>query len=61
MVWLKSFKGYEDELDDLDRRVNDWIRDSHAEVVDVEITLAFQPGQKSGDVIYTLLFKRAGA
>lgn len=60
MVWLKSFKGYEDELDDLDRRVNDWIRDAHAEVVDVEVTMGFQPGQKSGDVIYTVLFKRDG-
>ncbi len=60
MIGLKSFKGYEDDLDDLDRRINDWIRETQVEVVDVEVTMAFQAEQKSGDLVYTVLFQRDG-
>tara|TARA_R110001592_G_scaffold58900_4_gene178705 strand:+ start:559 stop:756 length:198 start_codon:yes stop_codon:yes gene_type:complete len=62
MIFLKTFKGYEDKTLELDDTVNSWIRDSGVDVVDVKTVLSHEVGSRagSGDLLYTVLYK-AGA
>jgi hypothetical protein len=59
MIFVKTFKGYEDKPLVIDERVNTWIKTYSAEVVDVRTALSHEPGAQhgSGDVIYTVLYK----
>jgi len=59
MIFIKSFKGYEDKPLVIDDRVNSWIKANNIEVVDVKATLSHEPGAKhgSGDLMYTVLYK----
>ncbi|MFM1918604.1 MAG: hypothetical protein RLZZ303_238 [Candidatus Hydrogenedentota bacterium] len=62
MIFVKSFKGYEDKLAELDAVVNRWIRDNNVAVRDVRTALSHEVEgrHKSGDLIYTVLYD-AGA
>lgn len=59
MIFVKTFKGYEDKIHDLDSAVNSWIQDSKIEVIDMKTALAHEPGGRagSGDLIYTVLYQ----
>jgi hypothetical protein len=59
MIFVKTFKGYEDKTMELDSAVNGWIAESKVDVVDVKTTLAHETGGRagSGDLIYTVLYK----
>jgi hypothetical protein len=59
MIFVKTFKGYEDKILDLDTVVNQWILGTRADVVDIKTVLAHEIDGRagSGDLIYTLLYK----
>jgi len=59
MIFVKTFKGYEDKPLVIDERVNNWIKANNIEVVDIKATLSHEPGAKhgSGDLIYAVMYK----
>lgn len=61
MLFVKTFKGYEDRTGELDKAVNDWIRHHGAgiEIVDIKTVLAHeQAGRaKMGDLLYTVIYR----
>lgn len=59
MIFVKTFKGYEDKIHDMDATVNQWIQSSKADVVDIKTSLAHEIDGRagSGDLIYTILYK----
>lgn len=59
MIFVKTFKGYEDKILELDNAVNSWIHGTRAEVVDVKSVLAHEVGGRagSGDLLYTVLYQ----
>ena len=59
MVFVRTFKGYEDKTADLDANVNQWIQKSQVDVVIVKTALSHEPGGRagSGDLIYTVLYR----
>jgi hypothetical protein len=61
MVFVKTFKGYEDKILDLDATVNQWILATQADVIDIKTVLAHEIDGRagSGDLIYTILYKAA--
>lgn len=56
MRFVKTFKGYEDDTKALDKEVNAWIQKNKVEVVDIKATLSHQEGQRTGDLLYTLVY-----
>lgn len=61
MIFVKTFKGYEDKILDMDATVNQWIQGTQAEVVDIKTVLAHEIDGRagSGDLVYTILYKAA--
>lgn len=59
MLYVKTFKGYEDRTHELDNLVNNWLQQSKVEVVDLKTAMAHEVDGRanSGDLIYTLLYK----
>ena len=59
MIFVKTFKGYEDRTAVLDEEVNAWLASSQADVVTVKTALAHEPNSRSkmGDLIYTILYR----
>jgi hypothetical protein len=59
MIFVKTFKGYEDKIFDLDTAVNQWIQNSQADVIDVKTALGHEVDGRagSGDLIYTVVYK----
>ncbi len=59
MVFVRTFKGYEDKTADLDANVNTWIQQYKVDVVTVKTVLSHEPGGRagSGDLIYTVLYR----
>ena len=60
MVFVKTFKGYEDKVQELDQAVNGWIAGQKIDVLDVKSALSHEEGggrAHSGDLIYTLLYR----
>lgn len=59
MVFVRTFKGYEDRTAELDRAVNDWIVEANVEVVDIKCAMSHEPGSRanSGDLIYAVLYR----
>lgn len=59
MIFIRSFKGYEDKIRDLDANVNQWIAKNKVDVVAVQTALAHEPGSKAGtgDLIYTVVYR----
>lgn len=59
MLFVKTFKGYEDKTPQLDQQVNDWVRQHAVDVVDIKPSLSHEPGSRSGsgDLLYTVVYR----
>lgn len=59
MLFVKTFKGYEDRVKELDQQVNDWVAATGADVVDVKSVLSHEVGARaqSGDLLYTVIYR----
>ena len=59
MIFVKTFKGYEDKTMELDSTVNSWLQETKADVVDIKTVLSHEVGSRagSGDLLYTVLYK----
>ena len=59
MIFVKTFKGYEDKTLALDSEVNAWVQKREVDVVDIRTVLAHETGGRmgSGDLLYTVLYK----
>lgn len=59
MVFVKTFKGYEDKTLQLDATVNGWIQQHKAEVVSIQTVLSHEPNGRagSGDLLYTVIYR----
>jgi len=60
MIFVKTFKGYEDKAGEIDTAVNTWILKNRADVVGLQTVLSHENGARagSGDLLYTLMYKR---
>jgi hypothetical protein len=63
MIFVKTFKGYEDKPAQLDDDVNQWVvtHGGKVEIVDIKTCMSHEEASRarSGDLIYTVLY-RAG-
>lgn len=59
MMFVKTFKGYEDRTAELDKAVNDWIIVQRVEVSYIHTMLSHEADSRarSGDLIYTVVYK----
>lgn len=59
MIFVKTFKGYEDRTAELDDTVNKWIVAQRVEVIGINSMLSHEAESRarSGDLIYTVLYK----
>lgn len=59
MIFVKTFKGYEDKTAQLDASVNEWVSANKVDVVTVKTVLSHETEgrAKSGDLIYTVLYR----
>lgn len=59
MIFVKTFKGYEDKTQLLDEEVNRWIAKHKVQVVAVQTALSHEENSRaqSGDLIYTIVYK----
>lgn len=59
MIFVKTFKGYEDKTRQLDADVNAWVTENNVDVRGIETALSHEPGGRagSGDLIYTIMYK----
>ena len=59
MVFVKTFKGYEDKVAQLDTDVNAWLAKYQVDVVDVKTVLAHEPQGRAGtgDLLYTVIYR----
>lgn len=59
MIFVRTFKGYEDKTANLDEAVNEWIRENTIDVVDVKSVLSHEPGGRAGtgDLLFTVLYR----
>ncbi|MFC1735054.1 hypothetical protein ACFL1X_02990 [Candidatus Hydrogenedentota bacterium] len=59
MVFVKTFKGYEDKVTQLDADVNDWLAKNNVDVIDIKTVLAHEPQGRSGmgDLLYTVVYR----
>jgi len=62
MIFVRTFKGYEDKILQLDAQVNAWIQEHGVKVVDVKIALGHEPAGRSGsgDLIYAVIYEASG-
>lgn len=58
MIFVKTFKGYEDKPADLDAMVNQWIREYRVDVRGINSVLSHEVDGRSGsgDLLYTVLY-----
>lgn len=59
MIFIKTFKGYEDKTLMLDADVNTWIAQNQIDVVDVKSALSHEHESRagSGDLLYTVMYR----
>ncbi len=59
MIFVKTFKGYEDKIGQLDETTNQWIGQHKVDVHDIKIALGHEPNSRSGsgDLIYVIMYK----
>jgi len=59
MIFVKTFKGYEDRTADLDADVNRWITEHSIRVKAINSVMSHEPGgrAKTGDLIYTVVYE----
>ncbi len=58
MIFVKTFKGYEDKTAQLDDAVNEWIASNSIVVKAITAVLSHEPGGRagSGDLLYTVMY-----
>jgi len=58
MVFVKTFKGYEDKTDQLDASVNAWVQANDVSITSVHTSLSRDRAGHTGcaDLIYTILY-----
>ncbi len=58
MIFVRTFKGYEDKTSQLDAMVNEWIAENQVDVLSVKTVLSHEPESRagSGDLLYTILY-----
>ncbi|MDK1021025.1 MAG: hypothetical protein QGD90_05260 [Candidatus Hydrogenedentes bacterium] len=58
MIFVKTFKGYEDKTAQLDDAVNEWIASNNIDVKTIMAVLSHEPGGRagSGDLLYTVMY-----
>lgn len=64
MVFVKTFKGYEDKVREVDTHVNDWLKSNEngiTRVVDIKVALSHEQGSRagSGDLVYVVIYEAA--
>jgi len=59
MIFVRTFKGYEDKTGQLDQEVNAWIATNKVDVVAVNTVLSHEPESRSGsgDLLYALIYR----
>jgi len=59
MVFVRTFKGYEDKPADLDSTVNQWIQQNNVDIVTIKTVLSHEHGGRagSGDLVYTVIYR----
>ncbi len=59
MIFVKTFKGYEDKTSDLDAAANEWISKNKVDVRGIEVSLSHEANarSRSGDLLFTILYK----
>ncbi len=59
MIFVKTFKGYEDKTLALDKAVNDWIAQNTVRVRSVQTALSheYEGRAGSGDLLYTVVYE----
>lgn len=59
MIFVKTFKGYEDKTAQLDAAVNEWVARTGANVVSIQTALSHENQGRagSGDLLYTVIYK----
>ena len=59
MIFVKTFKGYEDKTAQLDAAVNEWIASNDVSVRAVTSVLSHEPDGRagSGDLLYTVSYE----
>jgi len=59
MMFVKTFKGYEDKTLQLDASVNEWIGKNRVDVADIRAVLSHEPGGRSGsgDLLYAVVYR----
>ena len=59
MVFIKTFKGYEDKVDALDNIVNAWVAQNQVDVLRVQTAMSHEAESRarSGDLVYTVLYR----
>jgi len=59
MIFVKTFKGYEDKTLELDDSVNGWIASNKVEVEAISTVLSHEVEGRagSGDLLYTVMYR----
>jgi len=59
MIFVKTFKGYEDKTRQLDSQVNEWIQRNNVNVIGIRAVLSHEPGARSGsgDLLFVVIYK----
>lgn len=59
MMFVKTFKGYEDKTAQLDAAVNEWVSANQVDVATVKSVLGHEYGGRanSGDLLYTVVYR----
>jgi len=59
MVFVKTFKGYEDKTMQLDAMVNEWIARHKVKVVSIKTVLSHEHEGRAGtgDLLYTVVYE----
>jgi hypothetical protein len=59
MIFIKTFKGYEDKTKELDEIVNQWIMTHSVRVRSINSVLSHEAEgrAKTGDLIYTVVYE----
>lgn len=59
MIFVRTFKGYEDKTEDLDEAANQWVLKNDVDVVDIKTVLAHETGGRAGtgDLLFTVLYR----
>ncbi|MFA6240041.1 MAG: hypothetical protein WC655_03885 [Candidatus Hydrogenedentales bacterium] len=59
MIFVKTFKGYEDKPSEIDNLVNAWVMKNKADVIGLQTSLSHEQGSRagSGDLVYTVMYR----